>query len=210
MHRLRTAMYIFCSLAVLTACGGAKPAVRDGGQTNSAAPAPSSPAVPAPPESVRIGPYTQVFATPLPADPAQADVISGFRHAWILWERSTNAWRLVAPVTDYVTGHALINLLAAVAAGKAHHLVPAGTDRLFMTHVTAITRSAATVTTCDDATKFREENPRTGKVDPASISPPDQAYLFVTSNLTRLQGHWALTALSVAVPPDPRADPCQP
>jgi hypothetical protein len=161
-------------------------------------------------ESVRIGPYTEVFATPLPANPAQAKVMKGFRQAQVLWNQSVSAWRLVAPVTDYVTGDALTHLIAAVTAGKQQDLVPAGTDRLFMTRVTGLTGRSATVTTCDDGSKFEEENPRTGAVDAAYAPQPDQAYLFETWHMVQLSGHWAITAFSLANLPNPSAAPCQP
>src|SRR5260370_31962487 len=82
---------------------------------------------------VHVGPYTQVFASPLPASPAQAAVVEGFREAQVLWEKSENAQHLLPPVRDYVTGQALTHLAAAVKAGKARDLVPAGADRFFMT-----------------------------------------------------------------------------
>src|SRR5713101_1335288 len=105
-------------LLVLSACDSSKSASA-AGDTKAAASATSSPAASGTPESVRIGPYTQVFATLLPTNPAQAKVMEGFREAQILWEKSDNAWHLVAPVTDYVTGHALTHLVAAMTAGKA-------------------------------------------------------------------------------------------
>jgi hypothetical protein len=196
-------------LLVLSACGSSKSASA-AGDTKAATSATSSPAASGTPESVRIGPYTQVFATPLPANPAQAKVMEGFREAQILWEKSDNAWHLVAPVTDYVTGHALTHLTAAMTAGKAGDLVPAGTDRFFMTRVTGITGRKATVTTCDDGSKFKEENPRTGQVNAAYVPRPDQAYIFETWRMVQLSGHWAITDFSLATLPDPRAEPCQP
>jgi len=113
-------------------------------------------------------------------------------------------------VREYVTGQALTHLAAAVKADRARDLVPAGADRFFLTRVTAITGSRATVTTCDDGSKFKEENPRTGQVDASFLPLPGQAYLFETWRMARLGGHWAITALSVAALPSRSAEPCQP
>jgi len=198
MNRSGMAALLLAGLAVLPACGSGHPA-------STARPAASQG-----PESVRIGPFTQVFATALPAGTAQAGVIESFREAQILWTRSDRAWRLVAPVIAYVTGPARVNLSRSVANDKAAGLVPAGTDRMFMTRVTAVNGGTATVTTCDNDSKFREVNPRTGKPDPAMTVPPDQSYLFETWHMARVSGHWAITSFSVAQLPDPRADPCQP
>jgi hypothetical protein len=148
-----------------------------------------------------------VFATLLPANPAQASVVEGFREGQVLGGKSNVALRPVAPVTSYVTGDALTHLIAAVNAGKARDLVPAGTERFFRTRVTAITGRSATATACDDGSKFKEENPRTGQ---APSPQPGQAYLFETWRMVRLAGHWAITAFSLAALPDPRAAPCRP
>jgi len=159
---------------------------------------------------VHIGPYTQVFAGPLPANPAQAGVVEGFREGWVLWDRSQDARRLVPPVRDYVTGQALAHLTDSVKNGRAHDVIPAGVDRFFMTRVTSITSRNAVVATCDDGSKFREQNPRTGKVDPNFLGSPGQQYLFETWRMVRLSGHWAITGLSIAALPSLSAEPCQP
>jgi hypothetical protein len=183
------------ALVLLSACGGSKPAGDAATRVESV---------------VHIGPYTQVFAGPLPANPAQAAVVEGFREGEVLWNKSEAAQRLVPPVRDYVTGQALSHLAAAVKSGKAGDLVPAGTDRLFTTRVTALTGPTAMVTTCDDGSKFREENPRTGKVDVSMPATPGQQYLFETWRMVRRGGRWAISAVSLALLPDPRAEPCQP
>ena len=95
-------------------------------------------------------------------------------------------------------------------ARQGRDLVPAGADRFFLTRVTAIAGSRATLTTCDDGSKFKEENPRTGKVDARFLPSPGQAYVFETWRMVRLSGHWAITALSVATLPSRTAEPCQP
>jgi hypothetical protein len=148
-----------------------------------------------------------VFATRLPASRAQAKVIAGFREAMTLWDEADYTWHLGAPVKAYVTGQALTNLIAAVAAARARQLVSAGTERLFLTHVTGITGRTATVTTCDDGSKLKYDNLKTG----ATIAIPlDQAYIFETWHMVKLSGHWGVTAFSLATPPSPGAAPCQP
>jgi hypothetical protein len=159
---------------------------------------------------VHVGPYTQVFASPLPASPAQADVVEGFREGQVLWNKSENAQHLVSPVRDYVTGQALTHLASAMKANKTNDLVPAGVDRFFMTRITAIRGRNATLVTCDDGSKFQEENPRTGKVNLAFNPTPGQSYAFETWRMVQLGGHWAITALSVAPLPSRSAEPCQP
>ncbi len=139
-------------------------------------------------ESVQIGSLTQVFDSPLPSDPTQAKIIEKFREGFTLWMKSDIAMSLVPPVTDYVTGDALTQMTAAVAAAKARNRVPAGTDRLFLTRVTAVTDTSATVTTCDDASKFREENPSTGEIDPAYTPKAGQAYVLETWHMVRGTG----------------------
>ena len=194
-------------LLAVSACGSgpARPASTPAASHAPGTTAPAAPGSSA--ESVRVGPYTQVFATPLPANPAQAKVIAGFREAMALWDKADYTWHLGAPVKAYVTGQALTNLIAAVAAGRAHHLVPAGTERLFLTHVSGITGSTATVTTCDDGSRLKYENRHAG----ATVRvPPGPVYVFETWHMVRLSGHWGVTAFSVAIPPSPRAAPCQP
>jgi hypothetical protein len=193
-HGTFTAL-VLSGLLVLSACGSGRPAIHIAGGVGSV---------------VHVGPYTQAFSSPLPANPAQARVVEGFREGQVLWEKSENAWHLVAPVRDYVTGQALAHLIAAVNAGKVRRLVPAGTDRLFMTRVTEITGHNATVATCDDGSKFEQVNPRTGKVDASFLPSPGQEYLFETWQMVQLSGHWAISALSLATLPAPGAEPCQP
>jgi hypothetical protein len=182
-------------LFVLSACGSGEPASHTPARVASV---------------VHVGPYTQVFASPLPANPAQADVVEGFREGQVLWDKSENAQHLVSPVRDYVTGQALAHLTSAMKANKANDLVPAGVDRFFMTRITAIRGRNATLVTCDDGSKFQEENPRTGKVNLAFEPTPGQSYLFETWRMVQLSGHWAITALSVAPLPSRSAEPCQP
>jgi hypothetical protein len=211
MSRLGAPVVLCISgLLLLAACGSSESEVAD-----ATRPTPGTTSIPAPaagasPEAVRIGPYTQVFATPLPADPAQAQVMTGFRQAQVLWNKSNIAWHLVAPVRDYVTGDALTHLIVAMTGNRQRGLVPAGTDRFFMTRISGVTGRSATVLTCDDSSKFKEENPRTGAVNAAFVPPPNQAYLFETWHMVQLSGHWAISSFSVATLPNPSALPCQP
>ena len=193
-HGAFTAL-LLSGLLMLSACGSGEPAIHIVGGVGSV---------------VHVGPYTQVFSSPLPANPAQARVVEGFREGQVLWEKSENAWHLVPPVRDYVTGQALAHLITAVNAGKTRHLVPAGTDRFFMTRVTEITGHNAIVATCDDGSKFEEVNPRTGTVNASFLPSPGQEYLFETWQMVQRSGHWAITAFSLATLPAPRAESCQP
>ncbi len=199
----------FClsGLLAVSACGSGKPQPASTADTSSAPSATAAAAPSNPPASVRIGPYTQVFATPLPANTAQARVIAGFREAQTLWDKADYTWHLGAPAKEYITGQALTHLIAAVTASRAHHLVPAGTERFFMTRVSGITDSTATVTTCDDGSKVTEENRQTGAT---YTTPSSQAYILETWHMVKLSGHWGVAAFSLAVPPSPHAAPCQP
>ncbi len=208
---------------MLSACGASKPSQATAPSSTSpaasptaasptaASPTAASPTVgSSPAASTRIGPYTQIFATPLPANLAQAKVIQGFEMAEILWAKSDYAWRPVPPVTEYVTGQALKNLMSATSALKANDVVPAGTDRLFMTSVTALTSTTATVTTCDDGSKYAAENPVTGKINPAYSPSANQANLFETWHMVLLSGRWAISSFTLATLPSASAQHCQP
>lgn len=162
------------------------------------------------PESVRMGNFTQAFASALPADPSRAIVVQRFREGLVLWDRSQTAFRLVTPVRDYVTGQALSNLVRALRNDQARDVVPAGTDRLFMTQVASIGRSQAVISTCDDGSRFRFQNPHTGRVDQAMAAQPQQEYISETFRMGVLHGHWAITGLSVTTLPSQGAERCQP
>jgi hypothetical protein len=99
--------------------------------------------------------------TPLPADSAQASVIEGFRAGLILWDKSQEEQKLVSPVTSDVTGAALTNLKKSLTQEltPGQQIGPAGIDRNFKTRVTALSGASATVTTCDNGSKFDEANP---------------------------------------------------
>ncbi len=165
---------------------------------------------PGTPASVQIGRFTQMFAGPLPASPVRARIVEDFRQGQVLWNKSLSDWHLVPSVRDYVTGQALTDLTRAMSGGKAHDYVPAGVDRLFMTRVTAAAGTSATVTTCDDASRFKQENPRTGKVDTSFQPMPQENYLSEAWRMVRRGGHWAITGLSISALPSYLALSCQP
>ena len=161
--------------------------------------------------SVRVGHLTEVFDTPLPADSAQASVIEGFRAGLILFDKSQEELTLVSPVTSDVTGAALSNLKKSLTQLLIPgHIVPAGIDRNFKTRVTPLSGASATVTTCDDGSKFDEVNPDTGLVNTAYNATPDEKYIFVTWQMTRLDGHWAISVITPVMLPNALAKPCQP
>jgi hypothetical protein len=200
-----TLLVLLSGLVALSACGSGHSA-----GTKSTASSVRRPAISVP-ATVRIGTsFTQVFATALPANAAQADVIEGFREGQVSWTRSEIAWRLVAPTTEYVAGSALGHLNDAIAALKARGIVPTGQDRLFMTRVTAVKGRSATVTTCDDGSKFREAFASTGQVDSVFTAPADQDYISEVWSMAEVSGRWAIVSFSLALLPDASARPCQP
>jgi hypothetical protein len=64
-------------------------------------------------ETLRVGRLTETFDAPLPADPAQADVVAGFRAATIVWDQSQEGLAPTSRVTACITGAALHNLADA-------------------------------------------------------------------------------------------------
>jgi hypothetical protein len=194
---------VVCTLLV-SACGSGSPAAQAPAAAQKSAPTSVTT------ETVRIGRYTQIFDTSLPANPAQASVVEGFRVAMILWDKSQEDQTLVSPVSAYVTGRALGNLKTSLVSMQSGKLVPGGADRFFKTTVTAVSGASATVTTCDDGSKTEFVNPGTGAPDLAMNAPADQQYLFETWQLAKVGGHWAISAVSPVALPDSRAEPCQP
>lgn len=195
--------------ALLVSSALAIAACASGGPSSTAtAPAPSGSATPT---SVRTGLITEEFSTPLPSDATQAEVIADFREGQVLWNVSSEQEKLIAPVTSYVTGAALGELKNAISRFVKNDEVPAGVDRLFLTRVSGLTGSTATVITCDDGSKFVQENPATHAVDPAFVNEPiNDQYLYETWGMTRLSGHWAITSLAYVAPPAAIAKQCLP
>ncbi|MDR2987297.1 MAG: hypothetical protein LBV34_20920 [Nocardiopsaceae bacterium] len=146
----------------------------------------------------------------MPASAARARVIKDFRAGQILWGESNEALRPVSPVLTYVVGTARHNFMAALAAGRKRHLVPAGTERFFKTRVVALFGSTATVITCDDGSKYRQLDPRTGTIDTALTPGPDEAYTFISWDMVLRSGHWAIARFTFVSLPDSRARSCQP
>jgi hypothetical protein len=179
--------------------------------TTATAATAATPATPAT-ESVQVGHLTEIFDGPLPADPAQVSVIEGFRAGLILWDKSQEEQKLIAPVTDDVTGAALASLKKTLTQEltPGQEIIPAGVDRNFKTEVTALSGANATVTTCDDGSKFDEVNPATGEVNTAYNPTANEAYLFVTWQMTRLDGRWAISVVTPVSLPNALAKPCQP
>jgi hypothetical protein len=160
---------------------------------------------------IRVGRFRflQEFAAAQAASPAQALVVARFRQAEVLWEESDMAGQFVTPVQDYVTGSALQHLELAIAGAHALNAVPAGRDVMYMTRVTDLTSTQATLTTCDNGSHFQSVNRQTGKPDAALAPPADQQFLFETWHLTRLASGWALSTFNVASLPSPSAKACQ-
>jgi hypothetical protein len=162
------------------------------------------------PTKVHVGRFTEEFAGSVPANPAQARVIDGFREAEVLWDKSEVASSLVPPVTQFVIGVALSHLNRALAFDKQQGLIIGGTDEFFMTRVSRVSANSATVTTCDNGSKVTGVYVATGKVDSAMNAPADQAYMFETWNMARHSGHWAISSFTLTSLPSARAKPCQP
>lgn len=194
-----------CSSGGSGGAGSPRSSVNPGGPRSPAAARVST-------ESVRVGHLVEIFDTPLPADSAQASVIEAFRAGLILFDKSQEEQKLVPPVTSDVTGAALTDLKKSLTQEltPGQLIVPAGTDRNFDTQITALSGISATVTTCDDGSKFDEVNPVTGVVNTAYNATPDQEYIFVTWQMTRLDGHWAISAITPVTLPNALAKPCQP
>lgn len=161
-------------------------------------------------ESVHIGRLTEIFDTPLPTNPAQASVVEGFREDIVLWDKSQEDLKLLPAVTADVTGPAMTNLKDSLNEIISQQIVPAGTDRYFMTRVSMLKGTSATLTTCDDGSKFEQVNPTTGVPDPAFSAAADQQYLFITWQMTRVGGHWAISGVAPETLPNALAKPCQP
>lgn len=176
--------------------------------TSSSASSPDLATVSAVTASIKIRFLSEVFATPLPSDPAKAKIIEDFRESQILWDRSTEELTIVAPTTEYVTGQALASLRTAVTSGAKDQVALAGTDRLFDTRVTSAAADSATVTSCDDGGKAYLEDLATREKIPTDPSAPQR--LLVIWKMAPASGHWTLTSLTVVSPPDPRAKVCQP
>jgi len=197
------------ALALVVACSPGAPSSGEAMKAPGAGTERQPPStVSAPPGRVTLGPYTQVFATAMPADPAQAAVIADFRTATILWDQSGEELAMVPPVRSYVTGSAVSNLERFLSAEAEEHFVLVGTDTLFRTRATISGDTDAAVTTCDDSSKATTRDTRTGAV--ASMPPLSKQYAISTWGMTRIAGHWAISSVQVATLPAAAARTCQP
>jgi len=134
-----------------------------------------------------------------------------FRQGFLLYDKSQEKFALVPPVTSWVTGSALTDLKKSLTTLAQEQLVPAGVDRLFRTSVTAVSGSSATITTCDDGSKYNEQNPRTHVVNPSSVNLPlSEQYIFITWGMTRADGHWAINSITIASSSSAAAKSCLP
>jgi hypothetical protein len=212
--RLAVGLAVLLLLVGCSAGGPAtgKPAAKATSAGEPAATAAAGTLVPSAAARIRVGhfEFVQEFAASMAAVPGQVAVLERFREAQILWENSALAGRLVAPVSQYVTGQALDHLSAAISFAASKDSAPAGTDRMFMTRVTSFSASAATVTTCDDGSKYESIDRTTGKVIPSLVAAPDQQYLLEAWHLVMTGGGWAISSFTVTSLPSPSAQACQP
>jgi hypothetical protein len=211
----RFSVLCISGLVLVAGCASGKAANHNAGHSASApasasASATASPTASSSPATVQIGLYTQEFAGSLPTDPAQANVIDGFREAQVLWVKSEQAWHLVAPVTEFVLGDALSHLSRAIAVDKQQGIVLAGGDQFFMTRVTSLSANSATVTTCDNGSKITGVQKATGQIDNAFAPSPNQAYILENWYMVQHSSHWAISSFSLILLPNPRAQSCQP
>lgn len=215
-HRSSSLLVGPAVLLLLVGCSAGKPAAgKPAAKATSASPTATAAAgtlVPSAAVRIRVGrfEFVQEFAASVAAGPGQVAVIERFREAQILWENSALAGKLVAPVSEYVTGAALNHLSVAISFAASKDAVPAGTDRMFMTRVTSFSASAATVTTCDDGSKYESIDRTTGKVITSLAAPPDQQYLLEAWHLAKTGGGWAISSFTVTSLPSLSAQPCQP
>ena len=109
-----------------------------------------------------------------------------------------------------MVGRALLQLEQAELTLKARADVLGGTDTFFKTRVTALTRSTATLLTCDNSTRDVVQSRATGKADAQFAASASQDYIFEDFGLVRHSGHWAITSLADATLPQASARQCQP
>jgi hypothetical protein len=212
-------LFVLASVISVAACGSADSGggshASGASSGSTAAPTPSISAPPGTvvtgPSTVRMGRFTEIFGTPLPSDPAEVKVAADFREAMVLWDVSQEKRALVPPVTSYVTGAALTTLKTTLTTFNKQNLIPAGTDRLFKTDIVAVTNPAATITSCDDGSKFTEINPVTHAVDPSFVNMSlDDQYAYVTWDMSLRAGHWAFTSIAALSSPVGAAKQCLP
>jgi hypothetical protein len=206
------ALVAACSSGATPGPASSSPSVPSSGEATQAASAGANgqptPTVSAPPSRVILGPFTEVFATALPADPAQAKVIADWREGMILWDKSSEDQALASPVSSYVTGSAASTLKSLLSSEAKNHFISAGVDTLFDTRATISDSTHATVTTCDDGSMYTTMDTQTKAL--ASVAPLNQQYIEATWGMTLVGGHWTMSSIKVAGLPAAAAKPCQP
>lgn len=147
------------------------------------------------------------FDSPLPADPAQAKVISGFRQASIALEESYEEVRLAPGATSYLTGGVLAGLKYELSVESQDGKVPAGEVAYYLTRVITVDGASAVVTTCEDNSQYVQRY-ASSKALAGGVGPASQLYPFVTLTMTPLDGHWAVAAAQAVDEPAAAEQPC--
>jgi hypothetical protein len=213
LRRTASLALVAAGLITLASCSSGQPTTPSAKASTTAAPPPSatsaggaSPGVGASTLSARFRLLTEVFATPLPADPVKARIVEGFRESQILWDESTEQLYIVPSSSEYIRGQALVHLRIAVTAGAKDGVALAGTDRLFDTNVTNVTSKSATLTSCDDGRQTNLEDLASQAKIPNNPTPP--LVYFLIWRMVPVGGHWAITSFTVVSSPDPRVTSC--
>jgi hypothetical protein len=208
MFRAAAAAALFASgLIALSACSSPVQTAHTLPVVRETSPQPSAVPDSAVPDSVRISSrYTEEFSTPVPADPRQAAVIRGFRESQILFDQAEVTLRVTPVMLEYVTGKAVTLLHKIVSNATSDNMVPVGVDRLYDTKITSLAASTATVTSCDDGSRFNQADRTTGQT--AAPVPVSQQYIFVIFGMRLVAGRWALSSLTVVSYPDQRVKAC--
>jgi hypothetical protein len=133
-------------------------------------------------------------------------VITGFRNSQILWDQSSVALRVVGTTKEYVTGSALTLLYKVLQNLTKNNIVPVGIDRLFDTKITSLMADSATVTSCDDGTRYNVADRTSGQT--MAPAPSSQQYTFVVFTMRPVNGRWAISSVAVSSFPDQRVKAC--
>jgi hypothetical protein len=215
MNGLRTVVALVAAGLAVSACSSGTPALSPSstpGGSQSPSPLAGSlvPAVSVTSGSVTrvsVGPFTQEFETPLPADVAQAQVVTSFRNAQVLWVQSLIAGQALPQLKQYVVGTALKDFLTAARHDDGAGIEPSGRDVLFDIRVTGMSKTEAAIATCDYDADYTSTYRSTSKLVPGSTPP--QPYLSEKWHLIREPKYWAIEYFSVAPRPSPAATQCE-
>lgn len=216
MKRLRTVVALAVAALGLAACSASPPAVSPSATPSSASPSPV-PATSVPTTTVtsgstttvQIGPYAQEFATPLPTDAEQGEIIASFRDSQVLWLQSIFAGHALPLLKQYVVGAAFADFLKAVHATNEAGIEPSGRDLLYNLDVTGLSKNEAAIATCDYHAHTASRYRTTGKLVPGSSPSSIQDYQSQTWHLVRESKHWALSSFSVSLLPSSAARQCE-